>query len=230
MKILKSFFENFRVLFIYIFIFFILSIFLKINDFSLDNFSKIIFPYFGIFAYVLLIDIFSDIYFSLKKDKILQMTYRIRLIFFNIFLLALSFFILISYVNVFLEFNSFNILFTSLNFFHFGYMFTETALYLCENFSYIILNSLTILILIISLFFSIISIIITTVRNSKKNSNKIKSLEEKKITLQNKIAIKEALIKDEQREFKNYEKAQDIAIREQLQRARNKNFRRQVKR
>ncbi|WP_300361419.1 hypothetical protein [Fusobacterium sp.] len=89
---------------------------------------------------------------------------------------------------------------------------------------------MTILILIISLFFSIISIIITTVRNSKKNSNKIKSLEEKKITLQNKIAIKEALIKDEQREFKNYEKAQDIAIREQLQRARNKNFRRQVKR
>lgn len=136
---------------------------------------------------------------------------------------------LISYVNIFLEFNTFNILFTSLNFFRFGYMFTEVALYLCENFSYIILTSLTILVLFVSFFFCGVSIIITTVRNSKRNSKKIKSLEEKQMTLQNKIAIKEALIKDEQREFKNYEKAQDIAIREQLQRARNTNFRRQVK-
>lgn len=108
-------------------------------------------------------------------------------------------------------------------------MFTEVALYLCENFSYIILTSLTILVLFVSFFFCGVSIIITTVRNSKRNSKKIKSLEEKQMTLQNKIAIKEALIKDEQREFKNYEKAQDIAIREQLQRARNTNFRRQVK-
>ena len=226
MKVLKNFFENFEVLFIYIFIFFILSIFLKINDFSLNNFSKIIFPYFGIFSYILFLDIFLDLYFSLKKDKILQATYRIRLVFFNIFLLALAFLMLISYVNIFLEFNTFNILFTSLNFFHLGYMFTESALYLCENFSYIILSSLTILVLLISFFFCGVSIIITTVRNSKKNSKKIKSLEKKQMTLQNKIDIKEALIKDEQREFKNYEKAQDIVIREQLQRARNKNFKR----
>lgn len=226
MKVLKNFFENFKVLFIYIFIFFILSIFLKINDFSLNNFSKIIFPYFGIFSYILFLDIFLDLYFSLKKDKILQATYRIRLVFFNIFLLALAFLMLISYVNIFLEFNAFNILFTSLNFFHLGYMFTESALYLCENFSYIILSSLTILVLLISFFFCGVSIIITTVRNSKKNSKKIKSLEKKQMTLQNKIDIKEALIKDEQREFKNYEKAQDIVIREQLQRARNKNFKR----
>ena len=88
--------------------------------------------------------------------------------------------------------------------------------------------SLAFLIGIASFFISGVTVFIRFIRSTKKNSLNIKSLEERQEDLQNKIEIKEALIKDEQKEFKKYNKAQDIGIREQLARARNKNFKRQV--
>ena len=154
--------------------------------------------------------------------------YRTRLLFFNIFLVTIAFLTLIIYVNTFSELNSFNILFTSLNTFKLGYIFTESSLYLFENFRISVVASLAFLIGIASFFISGVTVFIRFIRSTKKSSLSIKSLEERQEDLQNKIEIKEALIKDEQKEFKNYNKAQDIGIREQLARARNKNFKRQV--
>lgn len=229
---LKSFIKflgHFKVLFIYIFIFSILCGFLKVNNFSFENFSKIIFPYFGLFTYVLFFDVVLDIFFSfIMKDRVLQAVYRTRLLFFNIFLVTTVFLVLIIYVNTFLGLNSFNILFTSLNVFRLGYIFTESTLYLFENFRISVVTSLAFLIAMASFFISGVTIFIRFIKNSKKSSLNIKSLEERQEDLQNKIDIKEALIKDEQQEFKNYNKAQEIGIREQLARARNKNFKRQV--
>lgn len=232
MILLKSFIKflgHFKVLSIYIFIFSILYSFLKINNFSFENFSKIIFPYFGIFTYLLFGDIVFDIFFSfIERDKYVLFAYRTRLLFFNIFLVTIAFLTLIIYVNTFSELNSFNILFTSLNIFKLGYIFTESSLYLFENFRISVVASLAFLIGIASFFISGVTVFIRFIRSTKKSSLSIKSLEERQEDLQNKIEIKEALIKDEQKEFKNYNKAQDIGIREQLARARNKNFKRQV--
>lgn len=224
-KIIK-FLKNFKVLFIYIFICFVLSCFLKINDFSFKNFSKIILPYFGLFTYILIFDIFLDICFSFKKDKVLQAVYRTRLLFFNIFLVSSVFLALLFYINAFLELNSFNILFTSLNTFKLGYIFTESTLYLYENFRITLVIPLALLVAIISFFVSGVTIFIRFIKNSKKYSSNIKNLEERQENLKTKIEIKEALIKDEQKEFKKYNKAQEIGIREQLARARHKNFKR----
>lgn len=202
---------------------------MKINNFSFENFSKIIFPYFGIFTYLLFGDIVFDIFFSfIERDKYVLFAYRTRLLFFNIFLVTIAFLTLIIYVNTFSELNSFNILFTSLNTFKLGYIFTESSLYLFENFRISVVASLAFLIGIASFFISGVTVFIRFIRNTKKSSLSIKSLEERQEDLQNKIEIKEALIKNEQKEFKNYNKAQDIGIREQLARARNKNFKRQV--
>ena len=226
---LKSFIKflgNFKVLFIYIFICLILCGFLKVNSFSFKNFSKIVFPYFGRFTYLLIFDIFLDICFSFKKDKVLQAVYRTRLLFFNVFLVSSIFLFLIIYVNAFLELNSFNVLFTSLNTLKVGYIFTESALYLCENFRISIVFSLALLVAIISFFVSGVTIFIKFIKNSKKDSSNIKNLEERREDLKNKIEIKEALIKDEQKEFKKYNKAQEMGIRKQLARARNRNFKR----
>lgn len=232
MILLKSFIKflgHFKVLFIYIFIFSILYSFLKINNFSFENFSKIIFPYFGMFTYLLFGDIVFDIFFSfIERDKYVLFAYRTRLLFFNIFLVTIAFLTLIIYVNTFSELNSFNILFTSLNTFKLGYIFTESSLYLFENFRISVVASLAFLIGIASFFISGVTVFIRFIKSTKKSSLSIKSLEERQEDLQNKIEIKEALIKDEQKEFKNYNKAQDIGIREQLARARNKNFKRQV--
>lgn len=229
MKSFIKFLGHFKVLSIYIFIFSILYSFLKINNFSFENFSKIIFPYFGIFTYLLFGDIVFDIFFSfIERDKYVLFAYRTRLLFFNIFLVTIAFLTLIIYVNTFSELNSFNILFTSLNIFKLGYIFTESSLYLFENFRISVVASLAFLIGIASFFISGVTVFIRFIRSTKKSSLSIKSLEERQEDLQNKIEIKEALIKDEQKEFKNYNKAQDIGIREQLARARNKNFKRQV--
>lgn len=229
MKSFIKFLGHFKVLFIYTFIFSILYSFLKINNFSFENFSKIIFPYFGMFTYLLFGDIVFDIFFSfIERDKYVLFAYRTRLLFFNIFLVTIAFLTLIIYVNTFSELNSFNILFTSLNTFKLGYIFTESSLYLFENFRISVVASLAFLIGIASFFISGVTVFIRFIKSTKKSSLSIKSLEERQEDLQNKIEIKEALIKDEQKEFKNYNKAQDIGIREQLARARNKNFKRQV--
>lgn len=224
MKIVKKFFDNFRVFFIYIFIFAILHIFLKMNDFTLKNFSKIIYPYFGIFTYIFGLDILLDLCFFKVKDKVLQAVYRIRLLFLNIFIIDFLFLFLLFYVNASQKLSSFNILFTSLNTFKLGYIFTETTLYLYENYNFMPFVSVAVVILLFSFFIWGVSLFRSTIKNSKKKSFKMKSLEERRETLQNKIDIKEALIEDEKEEIVNYNKAQEIGIREQLERARKKKY------
>ncbi|NME35890.1 hypothetical protein HF862_04790 [Fusobacterium sp. FSA-380-WT-3A] len=219
-----KFLKNFKIVFIYIIFLLIFLGFVKFSNISLQNFYTTLIPYFGIFYYLLIITIFADILFCFNKSKIKRTVYRIRLIFFNIFLLTFIFLIVLGYTKVTAELTPYHLLFISLNTFHLGYMFTELILYLFEKFDFVILLGVAFSILLSSLFISSAGIISLFIKKRKIESLHIANLEKKKADIQTRIDIKEALINEEEDEYIKYNQAQDMAIKEQLERARKENF------
>lgn len=222
--IVLKFLENFKIVFIYIIFSLIFFGFIKFSNIPLSNFYTTLFPYFGVFYYILILNIFADILFCFNKNKIKRTVYRIRLIFFNISFLAIAFLVVLGYAKITAELTPFHLLFISLNTFHLGYMFTELILYLFEKFDFVILLGVTFSILFFSLFISGAGIISLFIKKRKKESIHIANLEKKKADIQTRIDIKEALINEEEDEYIKYNQAQDMAIKEQLERARKEKF------
>lgn len=216
-----KFLGNFKIVFIYVIFLFILFGFTKISNITLYNMYTTLFPYFGIFYYLLILNIFLDILFCFYKK---QMFYRIRLLSFDIFLLSLIFLLVLGYTKITAELTPFYLLFISLNVFHLGYIFTEFILYLFEKFDLIVLLGVTFSVLISSLFVAGIGILSLFIAKRKSESIHIANLEKKKADIQTRIEIKEALINEEKDEYIKYNQAQELAIKEQLERARKENF------